>query len=452
MAIDKAEDYFLYNYKDGVKERANGRSLENLIKIVRIRSSNNQPKVQGGLDQILFLIKTDKKSVAILPMSIKLLDDNNKVVGPDQATKLQIGQSDYIPLTYDKSKKEVAELVTNKELQNKQIQEFVDYLNTSKTKGWSVIQDPWDPNTTPPENIPPTTTTTTTVNATTTGTNTTPPKVKLNIVGIPDGLTVKAKEDLSDFTIYVGDIPKEKTSNIDNFENVDELDEEYLENYAQIAEELGISPDEYKYQEDIGNGQENSDVPPTNIGQPAEIKPVSSFDSLLVLAGKCARELGKNARVNYENLKRGYTKGVHGLCPQGTQAVLYALTGIKELGMQRGNADHFSFKNPTNPPGGEGKAGFAKTGYYNDKVKVGLKDYVNNRSKWQIGDVIAVGYTEGKNYGHIQVWTGVNWMSDFKQNGIQISHVDWDSVALWRLNAKGLEAVKKQSGQISGLV
>jgi hypothetical protein len=52
-----------------------------------------------------------------------------------------------------------------------------------------------------------------------------------------------------------------------------------------------------------------------------------ALDELLKIAGKKARVLGKNARVKYTNLKSGYKKGIHGLCPQGTQAVVVGLTG-----------------------------------------------------------------------------------------------------------------------------
>ena len=51
-----------------------------------------------------------------------------------------------------------------------------------------------------------------------------------------------------------------------------------------------------------------------------------------------------------------------------------------------------------------------------------------------------------KSYGHIQVWTGYSWMSDFKQgDSIQKNNVNPDSIALWRLNEKGIAAVRKQS-------
>ena len=173
-------------------------------------------------------------------------------------------------------------------------------------------------------------------------------------------------------------------------------------------------------------------------GTPANVRPFSDLDSLLRLAGECARELGKSPRVNYRNLRSGYIKGVHGLCPQGTLSVLYALTGVKKVGTIRGNANTFSMN---------GSNSFTGTGYFNSKTRVS-KDYFNSPNKWQIGDVIAVDYTGGKPYGHIQVWTGFKWMSDFTQNKLQIAHVDWNSVALHRMNDKGIDAVKKQSQSI----
>jgi len=169
-----------------------------------------------------------------------------------------------------------------------------------------------------------------------------------------------------------------------------------------------------------------------------------NLDELLKIAGSWAPKLGKNPRVKYENLKSGYIKGVHGLCPQGTQAVVVALTGISGLGRISGNADWFSFKNPST---GGGRSSFANTIggkiYYNDKVKISL-DYFNNPSQWQVGDVVVMGYTGGKPYGHIQVWTGWAWVSDFTQRQIQKNNVDFPSVALWRLNQNGKEAVQSQ--------
>jgi hypothetical protein len=236
----------------------------------------------------------------------------------------------------------------------------------------------------------------------------------------------------------------------DDFDQLDELDPEFTE-----TEFDGLSEEEFILQDEITNNindQEQSENLQSNeTGVKVDIQPVSSFDELLKLAGKLARELGKNKRVNYENLRRGYTKGIHGLCTQGTQAVLYALTGVKALGKISGNADWFSFKNPGT---GGGPASFSKTGHYNDKVKITQKNgswkgtYIQDPSQWQIGDIIVMGYLNGKKYGHIQVWTGVKWMSDFKQNKIQQNHVDPNTVALWRLNETGIATVRAQSGNI----
>ena len=172
-----------------------------------------------------------------------------------------------------------------------------------------------------------------------------------------------------------------------------------------------------------------------------------NLDELLKIAGSWAPKLGKNPKVKYENLKSGYIKGIHGLCPQGTQAVVVALTGIKGLGTISGNADWFSFKNPGT---GGGPSSFAKNiggkTYYNDKVKVG-KDFITDKSKWQVGDIIVMGYTDGKPYGHIQVWTGWKWVSDFSQNAVQQRKVDFNTIALWRLNENGKQALQSQKNK-----
>ncbi len=169
-----------------------------------------------------------------------------------------------------------------------------------------------------------------------------------------------------------------------------------------------------------------------------------NLDELLKIAGGLAPKLGKNPKVRYENLKSGYIKGIHGLCPQGTQAVVAALTGVSGLGRISGNADWFSFKNPST---GGGRSSFANNiggkVYYNDKVKISLS-YFDNASQWQVGDIVVMGYTNNKPYGHIQVWTGFKWVSDFTQRAIQKNNVDFSTVALWRLNENGKQAVESQ--------
>jgi hypothetical protein len=255
------------------------------------------------------------------------------------------------------------------------------------------------------------------------------PKEKINV--ILSTTPIKTKIDTS-IKIYIGNPKEIKDSNPNNTEDEFEgLSDEYTETNFEGLDEV-----EYNIQEQVADGQEDSDSEMGTVGAPANIRPVNGLDELLKLAGECARELGKSPKVKYENLKRGYTKGIHGLCPQGTLSVLYALTGIKKIGMTRGNADTFSFRG--NSILGES--------YFDNKVRVG-KSYFDQSANWQIGDVVAVGYTGGKPYGHIQVWTGICWMSDFKQNGLQRNHVDWETAALWRANSKGIAAINRQSGQ-----
>ena len=260
-------------------------------------------------------------------------------------------------------------------------------------------------------------------------------KEKINIVLQTE--KIKVKEDIT-LKVFIGTIKEtlleEKTLNDEQDDFIDGEGVDYSE-YVE-SDFQGMDEVEIQLQEDISSGQQDSDSELVAPGTPANIRPVSDFDSLLRLAGDCARELGKNPRVNYQNLRSGYIKGVHGLCPQGTLSVLYALTGIKQIGQLRGNANSFSMN---------GNNSFSGTGYFNSKVRTSKVDYFDNPSKWQVGDVIAVDYTGGKPYGHIQVWTGVKWMSDFSQNKLQIAHVDWNSVALHRMNEKGIAAVKKQS-------
>jgi hypothetical protein len=119
------------------------------------------------------------------------------------------------------------------------------------------------------------------------------------------------------------------------------------------------------------------------------------------------------------------------------------------LGTISGHADWFSFKNPST---GGGRSSFAisvgGTTYYNDKVKVG-KDFITDKSKWQVGDIIVMGYTDGNLYGHIQVWTGFKWVSDFSQGAVQQRKVDFNTIALWRLNENGKQAVQSQKNKIA---
>lgn len=158
-----------------------------------------------------------------------------------------------------------------------------------------------------------------------------------------------------------------------------------------------------------------------------------NLDELLRAAGRWARRLGKNPLVKYENLKIGYKKGIHGNCGAGTKSIVCALIGSDSGNAIGGSAHDFSFK--------AGKNSSFPSRFYNSKRKVD-NSYLKNSGKWQTGDIIACGYTE-RPHGHIQIWTGWAWVSDFTQRQIQFSHVDTDTFALWRLNSNGLSALSK---------
>lgn len=267
-------------------------------------------------------------------------------------------------------------------------------------------------------------------------------KIKLNLIGLKDGYNIQVKEEFG-FEVIVGDIIIDARDGIDGEDLSDEytesdfigLDEEELKVQKSVADD--IDPDEQK-DNTYFDGYNANDV---------NIIP-KTLDELLKVAGTFVQVnkggiYSKNTRVSYENLKKNYIEGVHGLCPQGTRAVMYALIGDKKVATIAGNADWFSFKKPGT---GGGNASFVNTGYYENKVKVGKKDYIDDKSAWKIGDVLACGYTEGKAFGHIQVWTGWCWMSDFKQNRIQIYNIDYDTLALWRVNEKGAQKIKSRLG------
>ena len=267
-------------------------------------------------------------------------------------------------------------------------------------------------------------------------------KINLTIIGLGDDPIVEAKTDLGDFLIYIGDEPKPQP---DIYDNLEELDSEYQEGIFRGNEEYGVTIEQYSLDQLVSEGQEDNSIGLTEPGDPVDIKPVYSLDGLLELAGKCARSLGKNPRVKFENLKKGYIKSIHGLCPQGTQVVLYAMTGVKDIQPNVTSANWLSFgkKSGNRFTSSESKM---NQKYFNDKVKINT-DYWKDSSKWQIGDVVAYAYNLNK-HGHIQVWTGKKWMSDFTQNNLQTFDIDKNTIALWRMNQNGLELVKKQMGSI----
>ena len=188
-------------------------------------------------------------------------------------------------------------------------------------------------------------------------------------------------------------------------------------------------------------------TPKTDVGSATHVNvPHTKYNQLMELAADFARKFKLDPKVNYDNLILGFDKNKHGLCPQGTCAVLAALVNDSKAKVL-GHANFFSFS-PTNGR----KSSFVKTGYYNDAIKINYEDYYKDKTKWQLGDIIALDYVK-KPYGHIQIWTGICWQSDFKQNQLHkgtgdVKYMD-GSVALWRMNDKGLTAAKNNLNNIA---
>ena len=289
--------------------------------------------------------------------------------------------------------------------------------------------------------------------------------ISLNDYITPAG-SVIGNQELGTFSVLELNLD-ENPFDSEDIEEIVYSDDEYVEDVSLDSEEQlifiqletqKVTKKEVKDLTLAAEGQQNS---VENEG-PAITGPLSSLkwnnlSQLYENAGRLAPQLGKKPRVNAKNLASGYISGVHGLCPQGTQAILVAMCGIKELGTISGHADWFSFKSPGTFGGGPSKFNISVGGvtYYNDKVRIKQNNgswagtYLTDPKQWQIGDIIAMGYTPAQhngNYGHIQIYIGTNWQSDFKQGAIQQKGVDPNTVALWRMNQNGLNAIKKNQG------
>jgi len=68
-----------------------------------------------------------------------------------------------------------------------------------------------------------------------------PTKLRLNLSGIEDGFTIKAKEDIETFFIYIGELPKPK---LDEYDDLQELDDIYSESQYDGIEESELGFDE----------------------------------------------------------------------------------------------------------------------------------------------------------------------------------------------------------------
>jgi len=129
-----------------------------------------------------------------------------------------------------------------------------------------------------------------------------------------------------------------------------------------------------------------------------------------------------------------------GACGRGTVAVVGALTGNSRFtqGSAGGNAQDFS----TN-----GSSSFVGSGIYTNK-QAPPSNYLNDPSQWRVGDIVAA---DSNGFGHIQVYTGSGWVSDFQQ-GNKVLTNGYSGFALHRLNSQGEAAVTARASLFGGLV
>lgn len=132
-----------------------------------------------------------------------------------------------------------------------------------------------------------------------------------------------------------------------------------------------------------------------------------------------------------------------GACGRGTIAVVGALTNNRafQQGSAGGNAYQYSGNNRA--PSDK----FAQSGIYQPRQPAS-SSYLNDPSQWRVGDVIASG---GGSNGHIQVFTGKQWVSDFQQ-GNKILTNGYNNFTLHRLNSQGEAAVNGRAGLFGGFV
>lgn len=192
----------------------------------------------------------------------------------------------------------------------------------------------------------------------------------------------------------------------------------------------------------------------------------STLKELLQVADAWATRLGKHANLKYENWIGGYNKAVHGNCGAGVKSIVCAMLGFSKLGSMTGNANDFSFRS-----GKSGTFTLSDDGkkYYNAKEKLDIQivegknkkgdkikvpnwsvGYIGDSSQWRTGDIVAFDYSaaSGRKYGHIQIYTGWAWVSDYTQKGVgALKLADPDTVALWRFNDNGVAKLTEYSSK-----
>ena len=136
----------------------------------------------------------------------------------------------------------------------------------------------------------------------------------------------------------------------------------------------------------------------------------------------------RNVRgFSYADRQRG-----GGECVKGSQGVLGALLGDhKTFSQQIGHKAAGSMSL------GGGNDYLNNTGYFTAPTGMS-NEYLNDKSQWRIGDTIVAQGGPASGLGHIQVWNGKSWVSDFRQSGVLPGYSNY---TLYRLNNQGLQRI-----------
>lgn len=167
----------------------------------------------------------------------------------------------------------------------------------------------------------------------------------------------------------------------------------------------------------------------------------ANIQDLQGLYNEAANWVGNDARG--EKCKDSYsTNRGPGNCLRGSQGILGALTGHPRF--NAGKAGGLGESASVYSAGGQN---FTSTGLFESPQSLPT-NYSSDSSQWQVGDTVVCGGGD-EGYGHIQVWTGKAWVSDFTQKGI-IQQSNYKNFVLHRPNATGQARISERASSLIG--
>jgi hypothetical protein len=95
---------------------------------------------------------------------------------------------------------------------------------------------------------------------------------------------------------------------------------------------------------------------------------------------------------------------------------------------------------------GSGNNYLQKSGMYNS-AQPAPSNYRNDPSQWKVGDVFCSNGGNSSGDGHVQVWTGKSWVSDFTQKGIGGVGSGYGNFTVVRMNENGIKAVEAMASK-----